>query len=33
MIASPLDALWSFWAEHGQAMTEEQWRQPTRLGA
>jgi hypothetical protein len=28
-----LDALWSFWTEHGQALTEEQWRQPTRLGA
>lgn len=27
-----LDALWSVWAEHGQAMTDEQWRQPTRLG-
>jgi uncharacterized protein (TIGR03083 family) len=29
---STLDALWSVWAEHGQAMTDEQWRQPTRLG-
>jgi uncharacterized protein (TIGR03083 family) len=28
-----LDALWSVWAEHGQAMTAEHWRQPTRLGA
>jgi uncharacterized protein (TIGR03083 family) len=28
-----LDALWSVWTEHGQAMTEEQWRQPTLLGA
>jgi uncharacterized protein (TIGR03083 family) len=27
-----LDALWLVWAEHGQAMTEEQWRRPTRLG-
>jgi uncharacterized protein (TIGR03083 family) len=27
-----LDALWSVWAEHGQAMTDEQWRRPTRLG-
>jgi uncharacterized protein (TIGR03083 family) len=24
-------ALWSVWAERGQAMTDEQWRQPTRL--
>jgi len=29
---STLDALWSVWAEHGQAMTDEQWRRPTRLG-
>jgi uncharacterized protein (TIGR03083 family) len=27
-----LDALWSVWAKHGQAVTGEQWRQPTRLG-
>jgi uncharacterized protein (TIGR03083 family) len=27
-----LEALWSVWAEHGRAMTDEQWRQPTRLG-
>jgi uncharacterized protein (TIGR03083 family) len=27
-----LDALWSVWAKHAQAMTDEQWRQPTRLG-
>jgi uncharacterized protein (TIGR03083 family) len=27
-----LDALWSVWAEHGRAMTDEQWRRPTRLG-
>jgi uncharacterized protein (TIGR03083 family) len=26
-------ALWSVWAEHGRAMTDEQWAQPTRLGA
>jgi uncharacterized protein (TIGR03083 family) len=28
-----LDTLWSAWAEHGRAMTGEQWAQPTRLGA
>ena len=28
-----LDALWSAWAEHGRAMTDEQWAQPTRLGS
>jgi uncharacterized protein (TIGR03083 family) len=28
-----LDTLWSVWAEHGLAMTDEQWRRPTRLGA
>ena len=27
-----LDTLWSVWAEHGQAMTDEQWLLPTRLG-
>jgi uncharacterized protein (TIGR03083 family) len=27
-----LDALWSVWAGLGQAMTDEQWRRPTRLG-
>jgi uncharacterized protein (TIGR03083 family) len=27
-----LEALWSAWAGHGQALTDEQWRQPTRLG-
>jgi uncharacterized protein (TIGR03083 family) len=27
-----LDALWSAWAEHGAAMTDAQWRRPTRLG-
>src|SRR4051794_6854773 len=27
-----LDALWRIWAEHGQTMTDEQWRRPTRLG-
>jgi uncharacterized protein (TIGR03083 family) len=27
-----LDALWSVWAKHAQAMTDEQWRRPTRLG-
>lgn len=27
-----LDALWSVWAEHGRAMTDEQWQLPTRLG-
>jgi uncharacterized protein (TIGR03083 family) len=27
-----LGALWSVWAQHGQTMTEEQWRRPTRLG-
>jgi uncharacterized protein (TIGR03083 family) len=27
-----LGALWSLWAEHGRAMTDEQWRRPTRLG-
>lgn len=29
---STLEALWSVWAEHGRALTDEQWRQPTRLG-
>jgi uncharacterized protein (TIGR03083 family) len=29
---STLDVLWSIWAELGQAMTDEQWRRPTRLG-
>jgi uncharacterized protein (TIGR03083 family) len=28
-----LDTLWSVWAEHGPAMTNEQWARPTRLGA
>lgn len=23
--------LWSVWADHGQAMTDDQWRRPTRL--
>lgn len=27
-----LEALWSIWARQGQALTDEQWRQPTRLG-
>ena len=27
-----LGALWSLWAEQGRAMTDEQWRRPTRLG-
>jgi uncharacterized protein (TIGR03083 family) len=27
-----LDALWAVWAEQGQAMTDEQWALPTRLG-
>jgi uncharacterized protein (TIGR03083 family) len=27
-----LSTLWSAWAEHGQAMTGEQWELPTRLG-
>jgi uncharacterized protein (TIGR03083 family) len=27
-----LDTLWSVWAEHGLALTGEQWRRPTRLG-
>jgi hypothetical protein len=27
-----LDALWTVWAGYGHAMTEEQWRRPTRLG-
>lgn len=27
-----LDALWSIWAERGEAMTDDQWRQQTRLG-
>jgi Mycothiol maleylpyruvate isomerase N-terminal domain len=27
-----LDTLWSAWAEHGQAMTDEHWALPTRLG-
>jgi len=27
-----LDGLWSAWAEHGRAMTDEQWARPTRLG-
>jgi len=26
-----LDALWSVWAEHGSALTDDQWRRPTRL--
>lgn len=28
-----LGALWAAWAEQGQAMTEEQWGYPTRLGS
>lgn len=27
-----LEALWSVWFVHGQAMTDEQWARPTRLG-
>jgi uncharacterized protein (TIGR03083 family) len=27
-----LDGLWSVWAQHGLAMTDEQWERPTRLG-
>jgi uncharacterized protein (TIGR03083 family) len=27
-----LAALWSVWAGHGRAMTDEQWQRPTRLG-
>jgi uncharacterized protein (TIGR03083 family) len=27
-----LNTLWSVWAEHGRAMTDEQWGRPTRLG-
>jgi hypothetical protein len=27
-----LESLWLAWAEHGRAMTGEQWRRPTRLG-
>jgi uncharacterized protein (TIGR03083 family) len=27
-----LELLWSDWADSGKAMTEEQWRLPTRLG-
>jgi uncharacterized protein (TIGR03083 family) len=27
-----LDTLWSVWAEHGLAMTDERWGRPTRLG-
>jgi len=27
-----LDTLWSVWAKHGQAMIDEQWALPTRLG-
>jgi uncharacterized protein (TIGR03083 family) len=27
-----LGALWSVWTEHGEAMTDEQWRRSTRLG-
>jgi hypothetical protein len=27
-----LETLWWAWAEHGRAMTDEQWRRPTRLG-
>jgi uncharacterized protein (TIGR03083 family) len=27
-----LESLWSVWAEHGAAMTDEQWKRPTRLG-
>jgi uncharacterized protein (TIGR03083 family) len=27
-----LDKLWAVWAEHGQAMTDDQWRRVTRLG-
>ena len=32
MRLSTLDSLWSLWAEHGRAMTDEQWERPTRLG-
>ena len=27
-----LESLYAAWAEHGRAMTDEQWRRPTRLG-
>jgi hypothetical protein len=27
-----LETLWRAWAAHGRAMTDEQWRRPTRLG-
>jgi uncharacterized protein (TIGR03083 family) len=27
-----LETLWAVWTEHGQAMLDEQWRRPTRLG-
>lgn len=27
-----LEALWSVWGEHGRAMTDDDWRLPTRLG-
>jgi uncharacterized protein (TIGR03083 family) len=27
-----LDTLWSVWAQHGLALTDEQWTLPTRLG-
>jgi uncharacterized protein (TIGR03083 family) len=27
-----LDSLWSVWAKLGHALTDEQWRRPTRLG-
>lgn len=27
-----LGALWAGWSEQGRALTDEQWRQPTRLG-
>ncbi|GIJ45193.1 hypothetical protein Val02_20790 [Virgisporangium aliadipatigenens] len=27
-----LDALWQAWAEHGAALTDDDWRRPTRLG-
>lgn len=29
---STCGALWSVWADRGRAMTDEQWRRPTRLG-
>lgn len=28
-----LAGLWSVWSGHGQAMTDEQWEHPTRLGS